>query len=234
MALRDQTVDLWPLITLMPERSGYIHFTEPYLETEHCFLVRAESDYTETHDLAGALISHNGVRINERNLRVLLPNARLLASRGISASMENVCQHRADAAFVEEYTAVSAFLGGLSCAGQELRLILVPEIRPRLSVGSTFAASAAADAIREEISEIASEANCPPPVALELLLSPQSRVYPSVTRCEACDVVTDHSGEPSRWSPPDCRLADHSHLARAEKGQMGRGSVGGHARRFHG
>jgi PAS domain S-box-containing protein len=160
-ALRDRTVDLWPLIALIPERSGYIHFTEPYLETEHCFLVRAESAYTKTKDLSGALISHNGVRINERNLRILLPNARLLASRGTSATMENVCQHRADAAFVEEYTAVSALLGGLSCASQELRLIPVPEIRPRLGVGSTFAAIAAADAIREEIGEIASEGKLP-------------------------------------------------------------------------
>jgi two-component system cell cycle sensor histidine kinase/response regulator CckA len=163
-ALRDRKVDLWPLITIIPERSGYIHFTEPYLETEHSFLVRAESAYTKTQDLSGALISHNGERINDRNLRTLLPNARLLSSPGTKATMatmENVCQRRVDAAYVEEYTALSALLGGLSCSGQELRLIPIPEVRPRLGVGSTFAASAAADAIREEISEIASEGKLP-------------------------------------------------------------------------
>jgi len=152
---------LWPLLTIIPERRPYIHFTEPYLETEHCFLVRAESDYTKTQDLAGALISHNGVRINERNLRILLPNAKLLPSGGTTATMESVCQHRADAAFVEEYTAVSALLGGLSCSGQELRLIPVPEVRPRLGVGSTFAASETADAIRGEIGKIAGESKLP-------------------------------------------------------------------------
>src|SRR5947208_904737 len=94
-ALRDRKVDLWPLITIIPERKRYLHLTEPYLETEHCFLVRAESAYTTTQDLSGALISHNGMRINERNLRTLLPNARLVASRGTEAAMENVCQHRA-------------------------------------------------------------------------------------------------------------------------------------------
>ena len=91
-ALRDQKVDLWPLITIIPERQSYIHFTEPYLQNEHCFLVRADSIYREIPDLAGALISHNGVRINERNLRILLPNARLLTSRGTEAAMENACQ----------------------------------------------------------------------------------------------------------------------------------------------
>ena len=78
------------MIAIIPERSGYIHFTEPYLETEHCFLVRAESAYSKTQDLSGALISHNGVRINERNLRTLLPNARLLASRGTATSSFDV------------------------------------------------------------------------------------------------------------------------------------------------
>jgi two-component system cell cycle sensor histidine kinase/response regulator CckA len=160
-ALRDRNVDLWPLITIIPERQLYIHFTEPYLENEHCFLVRADSIYMEIPDLAGALISHNGVRINERNLRILLPNARLLTSRGTEAAMENVCQQRADAVFVDEYTAISALLRGLSCSGQELRLIPVPDIRPRLGVGSTFAASAAADTIREEIGKIAGEGKLP-------------------------------------------------------------------------
>ena len=160
-ALGDRKVDLWPLIAIIPERRGYIHFTEPYLETEHCFLVRADSDYTETPDLAGALISHNGVRINERNLRMLLPNAPLRTIRGTQGAMESVCQHRADAAFVEEYTATAALLGGLSCSGQALRLIPVPEVRMRLAVGSTFAASAAADAIREQIGKIAGEGKLP-------------------------------------------------------------------------
>jgi two-component system, cell cycle sensor histidine kinase and response regulator CckA len=160
-ALRDRKVDLWPLITIIPERRRYLHFTEPYLGTEHCFLVRADSVYTEIGDLAGALISHNGTRINERNLRILLPNARLMASRGTEEAMEDVCQHRADAVFVEEYTAISALLANRSCWGQELRLIPVPNVQPRFGVGSSFAASAAADAIREEIGRIAGEGKLP-------------------------------------------------------------------------
>src|SRR5262249_46021973 len=149
----------------IPERKRYIHFTEPYLENEHGFLVLAESGYKEIKDLAEALISHNDLRINERNLRILLPNARLLTSQGTEAAVEALCQHSADAAWVEEYTAVSALLGGLSCSGQKLRLIPIPEIRPRLGIGSTFAASAAADAIREEIGEIADEGRMPPALA---------------------------------------------------------------------
>jgi ABC-type amino acid transport substrate-binding protein len=103
-ALREQKVDLWPLLTIIPERKSYVHFTEPYLENEHCFLVRADSIYEDIRDLESAVISHNGVKINERNLGILLPNARLSASNGTEAAIEGMCQHRADAVFVDEYT----------------------------------------------------------------------------------------------------------------------------------
>ena len=49
-ALREQKVDLWPLLTIIPERKSYVHFTEPYLENEHCFLVRADSIYEDIRD----------------------------------------------------------------------------------------------------------------------------------------------------------------------------------------
>jgi two-component system, cell cycle sensor histidine kinase and response regulator CckA len=160
-AFRGGNIDLWPVITIIPERKSYIHFTEPYLENEHCFLVRAESTYMEIPDLAGASITHNGVRINERNLRILVPNARILASRGTDEAMEAVCQRSADAVFVEEYTAMSALLSGLACSAQPLRLIPAPDVRPQLAVGSTFRASAAADVIRDEIGKIADQRTLP-------------------------------------------------------------------------
>jgi PAS domain S-box-containing protein len=163
-ALRDQKVDLWPLLTLVPERRQYVHITEPYLETEHCFLVRAESGFTETRDLAGALISFHDLRINRINLKMALPGARLLATSATDKAIESVCRRGADAAFVDEYTAISAMLGGLTCAGHELLLIATPEIQARMGIGSTFVASPAADAIRDEIGKIAGEGKLPPPL----------------------------------------------------------------------
>jgi PAS domain S-box-containing protein len=163
-ALRDRKVDLWPLLTLIPERRRRLHITEPYLETEHCFLVRAESGFTDTRDLATALISFHDLRVNRVNLSLALPGARLLPTSGTDAAIESVCSRRADAAFVDEYTAISAILGGLTCAGQELLLIATPEIQANMGVGSTFAASPAADAIRDEIGKIAGEGKLPTPL----------------------------------------------------------------------
>jgi PAS domain S-box-containing protein len=156
-ALGEHKVDLWPLLTLTPNRRGRVNITDPYLETEHCFIVRAESGFTEVRDLAGALVSFHDLRINHINLNLAQPRARLLPVSGTDAAIENVCRGRADAAFVDEYTAISAMLGGLTCKGHELLLIATPEIQARMGVGSTFGASAAAEAIRDEIGRIAGE-----------------------------------------------------------------------------
>jgi two-component system, cell cycle sensor histidine kinase and response regulator CckA len=161
-ALRDQKVDLWPLLSIMPERKNRVHISQPYLETEHCFLVRSESGVAEIHSLANALISYHDLPINRWDIGLALPSARLLPTPGTNAALESVCKRRADAAFVDEYTAVSAILAGLSCSDRELSLIPIPEIRTRMGVGSTFAASAAADAIRDEIGNMAGEVTLPP------------------------------------------------------------------------
>src|SRR5690349_6116834 len=47
-ALGGGKVDLWPLLTIVPERKHLVHITEPYLETEHCFLVRTDSGFNSS------------------------------------------------------------------------------------------------------------------------------------------------------------------------------------------
>ena len=160
-ALRDGKVDLWPLMTIIPERRSYMHITDSYLESSYCFLVPASSPYTRIAELAERSISHNGTRINDRNLRMLFPKARVLPSGGTEAAIENMCEQRADAVFVEENTVISALLHNRLCYGQALRPIPVPEVRPRFGIGSSFAASAVADALREEIGRIAGEGKLP-------------------------------------------------------------------------
>jgi PAS domain S-box-containing protein len=156
-SLRSRTVDLWPLITITPERKNFIHLTEPYLESEQCILVLAASPYLHLQDLARARISYYSLPMNERHLRNYLPNADLLPSSTLKASIEDVCQQGAEGVFLEEYTAISALLSGPVCSNKALRMIPIPRSRPRLAVGSTFEASAAADAIRDEIGAMAVE-----------------------------------------------------------------------------
>jgi two-component system cell cycle sensor histidine kinase/response regulator CckA len=158
-ALLGNTVDLWPFLTLTLERTKLLHITDAFLETELCLLVPAASRFRRVPDLAQATIGFRETPVNRRWIHGTLPDARLLAAASSGDAVNQVCQGRADAAFLGEYNAVETLLAGGACAGIPLRWLTVPNTRLQLGIGSTFAASRVADAIREEIGVMAAEGN---------------------------------------------------------------------------
>jgi len=162
-ALRGATVDLWPLITITPERLQHFHISEPYLEVEYCLLVRGESSHVKMQDLATATIGFaNGV-IDAWQLEHHLPHARSLPHPYRWQVMEDLCQQRSDAAFMDAFTAISTLTEKRgACGEQALRWIAAPEIRSRMGIGSTLASRGAADALRDEIGGIAAEGKLAP------------------------------------------------------------------------
>src|SRR5215831_10259887 len=156
-ALVEKQVDLWPLITITPERLKIFHITEPYLQHEHCLLVRGDSSYQKIEDLTTATVGIANASIDTVHLHSILPNARPFVHPVLRVAVEAVCSGRNDAVFADKYTAISAMLESPACGAHTLRWIGVPQIRSQLGVGSTFEARGAADAIREEISAMATE-----------------------------------------------------------------------------
>jgi signal transduction histidine kinase len=156
-ALKAKKVDLWPMMTIRPERKGIVYITEPYREDAVCFFVRSESTATRLEDLKNSTIAFDGEPLDVRILHPRLPNARLVAIEPPKERLEAVCQQRVEAAHFDEYTAITTLLDGVSCGGRKLRLIQVPELNGLLGVGSTFDARPAADAIRSEIGSMAAD-----------------------------------------------------------------------------
>ena len=156
-ALRKKVVDLWPLITISPERLKSLHISEPYLEAEYCLLVRTDSPYLNVQDLAKSTIGFSNPTIDSWQLHGRLPDARPQSRPLLRSVLEDVCQQRADAAFMDSYTAISALLDRRACAGHALRWIAVPEVRARMGIGATFESRVVADALREEIGAMAAE-----------------------------------------------------------------------------
>jgi PAS domain S-box-containing protein len=148
-ALRSKQVDLWPLMTITPERKRVIHLTDPYMQHENSFLVRGSSPYSQAADLASAVIAYHGLPINDRLIHAVAPGAQLRPRSSVREAIADVCASRADAAFMDEFTALGVLLGGLPCSGQPLRLVSHPAMRTTLGIGSTFEAAAVADQIRE-------------------------------------------------------------------------------------
>jgi signal transduction histidine kinase/CheY-like chemotaxis protein len=153
-ALKAKKVDLWPLITVTPERLKMFHISEPYLVHDHCLLVRNDSRFRKIEDLATSTIGISNVSIDRPHLLSVLPGAKPLARPLVATLLQEVCAGSADAAFMDRYTAVSALLNLEGCGDSTLRWIAVPQIRSQLGVGATFEASAVADVIREEIGEM--------------------------------------------------------------------------------
>ncbi|HEV2447543.1 MAG TPA: ATP-binding protein [Candidatus Sulfopaludibacter sp.] len=156
-ALQRGVVDLWPLITITPERRKRFHISEPYIETEHCLLVRADSPYRRVQDLMTATIGLANTPIDLWHLEQSMPEAHPRTHPLIADVIEDVCRQHADAAFMDAFTGVSALLADRACDGHALRWIPAPSIRSQVGVGATFAAAPAADAIREEIGNMAAE-----------------------------------------------------------------------------
>ncbi|MDE3167078.1 MAG: transporter substrate-binding domain-containing protein, partial [Acidobacteriota bacterium] len=156
-ALVERAVDLWPLITITPQRLQVLHISEPYLEHEYCFLVRADSPYYHPQDLAGAKIGVANPYIDIQSLVRIVPTAVPAPRTSIQAVFDDVCQGATAAAFTDRYTAVSGLLQDTGCPGHPRRWISAPQVRAQLGVGSTFAARAVADAIRKEIGTMDTE-----------------------------------------------------------------------------
>jgi PAS domain S-box-containing protein len=152
-ALRNREVDLWPIITITPEREREkaIYISKPYLQHDHVLLVLASSGYFQVQDLRSASIAHVDLPISTQLLRRVLPKASPIPVARQKNLIDSVCSGRAAAAFLDEFTASAVLLSLASCASNPLRVIGLPGLRSRLGVGSTLEARQVADEIRRGI-----------------------------------------------------------------------------------
>ena len=101
-ALRGGYVDLWPIMTITPERARVLHISPSLSETTHCLLVRSDSPAGRLGDLAGSRIGYSGVPLNRLLLTGYLPKAQLVI-RPPNELIKGVCARDIDAAFIEEH-----------------------------------------------------------------------------------------------------------------------------------
>ena len=152
-SLRQGLVDLWPLMTITPERTRVLHLTDPYMQHDHYLVVRANSNVAQARDLSGRdgeFAWH--ARSPGASRAGSCPVPRSFQERPPTEAIRDVCTGSSAAALLEGFAVISTLLAGLTCPNQPLRAIWVPELQTTLGVGSTFRASSVADEIREEIS----------------------------------------------------------------------------------
>ena len=155
-ALRGGQVDLWPLMTITPERTRFLHISSPYLESVGSLLVRGQSAFQRPQDLAKGTVGLRSLPISFVQARALLPEAQLVPIASPKDLLAALCQQRVDAALLEQHEAVAGLMSA-PCGDQPLRVIPLPGARVRLGIGSTMEAAGVADRIRNEIDTMALE-----------------------------------------------------------------------------
>ena len=153
-------VDLWPVLTDLPERRRRFHLTEPWLENRFVLVVRQEESTLTARDFAGERIASLGIPINQRLLKRFVPGAQPFTFDTKEAVVQAVCTGQMRAAFLDVRNVMSQLLDGVQgCEHTSLGLIPVDGAHFGMTVASTRqpVAAAAAEILRKEITHLASD-----------------------------------------------------------------------------
>ena len=148
-------LDLWVLAADLPERHKFAYLSQPYLVTEYCLLVPADSPHRQAGDLAQARISYAGTTAEHTIVPPLFPQAKLVPSGSPAGAFDALIDGRSDAALLDQYAAGYLALTGTRV--KRLRIVPLSGLRDHLSLTANFRAQGVAEELRDEIRVMAVE-----------------------------------------------------------------------------
>jgi PAS domain S-box-containing protein len=172
-AIQKDGVDFWVLLTDVPERRSDVHFTEPYLTAERCFMVLTAGKATALQNLAHSRIGYRapiptlgaeGDAISAASpnadlfyLRKLFPDATPVAipytlTAGLWGALST---GTVDVLLVSKTVAMALLLSGGN--RQRMEMVAAPEVPYQMGIASSFETQEAADRIRDGIRAMAED-----------------------------------------------------------------------------
>src|ERR1051326_2110008 len=149
-ALASQRVELWPLLTVLPERTRSLYISDPWIISERCLITRGSpptvwKGVPVAYGLGPlSLITGN------------LPGAQPVYQNNEVSAIQSVCQNRAAAAFVSVHS-----LGALllrrpeGCETATFVITSLPSTNLKAGIGSSRQAAPVADLLRSQIGNMA-------------------------------------------------------------------------------
>ena len=155
-ALKKGKVDVWHLVTDLPDRRRYIHFTDPWLRTTHFLVVREESQIRGLSDVdRHTRVGWRPEGLHGRVGRSFFPQSRFVAVKS-GGELVALCRGNADAEFVEQKILMPRLLmSPPECRGIRLRAITVSGSSYQMAIGATERGSMVARQLRDEITLMA-------------------------------------------------------------------------------
>ncbi len=152
-SFRRGLVDLWPLMADLPDRRKYVHFSRPYLYSNHNLLLRPGS--AQPDSAFKGTIAYFNLPLHLRLVHAGFPQALLLPAADYRHVVQAVCNGTAEVGFLEDRAALTVLRDRPpECGAMALRVQPVPDMRLPLAVASTFECAGAADRLRSEIDKL--------------------------------------------------------------------------------
>ena len=158
-AFRRGLVDIWPAATDTPERRRWLHATEPWLTNRLCVVSRSSRPVLSASDLSHKRIALLRKRIlNDIVGPDLPPGIELLEMRSRDAGLLALCQGRVDAAVMEQRFLERTLLDRPpACSDVPLQVLNAAGADRHLTILAVQPAAAAADRLRQGISDLVEE-----------------------------------------------------------------------------
>lgn len=151
--LRSGQADIWPLLTLTPERSREFHMTEPWLYNTFCLLHLVSTPVPRGPALRLAYWPNPA---NTRNVHILFPNSRLISLGSRQEVMRAVCLGKADAGIFETRVLDSLLLLRPSgCEEAKLAREVIPGAAFPLGIAAAKPLARQAEDLHRQITKMA-------------------------------------------------------------------------------
>jgi diguanylate cyclase (GGDEF)-like protein/PAS domain S-box-containing protein len=156
-ALKSGKVDVWHLLTDLPERRRWAYYTDPWMRTQFVLAVRENGAVKSVGDAAGRRVSYTNTPLQGRNARTFLPQSSLMAEEA-GLELMALCRGSADAAFIDMKHLIPRLLHPSEvCASFPLEIITVDGASFQMAIGATRKGFGKARELRAEITHMAED-----------------------------------------------------------------------------
>ncbi len=156
-ALRNKSVDLWPVIADLPERRSFAYVSDSWMVSDNYLMVRGSQGRLPGPDFRGT-IHYSGPDLYVGLMRKRWPGVHTVAiSPGADLSAP-YCNGAFDYLFLSVHQANNLMPQVIrQCPSEDFRVYNTPDLATRLGVASTPKYAAVADLLRSEVLKMAAD-----------------------------------------------------------------------------
>jgi diguanylate cyclase (GGDEF)-like protein len=154
LALESKRVDLWPIVTVLPERTKRFHITIPWVDNDYVLVSREV--FNPGRPARTLAILENSS--NRRICQPLFPEARFVSVQSQTDGLKAVCTGKAEAFIESSRRLVSLVLQRPAVCGETPLVVTHPPHKhTKLGIASTFESAAVADLLRRQVSDFSAD-----------------------------------------------------------------------------